>query len=69
MIFALQNQGLVGLIEDSFNYQWSSYIVRVYKESDTSKPLYVMSFGNSVTAENKLLELMEHPAWTLLRFG
>jgi len=66
---ALQNQGLVGLIEDSFNYQWSSYIVRVYKESDTSKPLYVMSFGNSVTAENKLLELMEHPAWTLLRFG
>ena len=66
---ALHNQGLVGWIEDSFNYQWSSYIVRVYKESDRSEPLYVMSFGNGVTAENKLLELMEHPAWTLLRFG
>ena len=66
---ALYNQGLVGCIEDSFDYQWSSYIVRVYKESDRSEPLYVMSFGNGVTAENKLLELMEHPAWSLLRFG
>lgn len=32
-------------------------------------PFYYMSFGNGVTAEDKLLELMEHPAWTCLKFG
>jgi hypothetical protein len=32
-------------------------------------PIYVMSFGNGVDAENRLLELLEHPAWTTLKHG
>ena len=34
-----------------------------------AQPLHTACFGNGVTAEDKLLELMEHPAWTCLKFG
>jgi len=64
----LHNQGLFGYME----VYHDSYIVRVYRESDLdgstkAVPLYVMSFGNGVDAENRLLDLMEHPAWTILK--
>jgi hypothetical protein len=68
----LKNQGLWGCIE-VYNY---SYIVRVYPESiffgpdaPSPAPIYVMSFGNGVDAENRLIELLEHPAWTVLKHG
>ena len=64
----LRNQGLFGYIEV---YQYS-YVVRVFRESDwpnSTGPIYVMSFGNGVDAENRLLDLMEHPAWTTLKYG
>ena len=66
----LKNKGLFGYVEV---YQYS-YIVRVFRESDLdgsnkAVPLYVMSFGNGVDAENRLLDLMEHPAWTVLKHG
>lgn len=68
MLVVLKNQGLTGYIEEHFNYKESGYIVRVYRDADLSTPLYIMSFGDGAKAEDRLLELMEHPAWTLLRF-
>ena len=34
-----------------------------------AQPFHTACFGNGVTAEDRLLELMEHPAWTCLKFG
>jgi hypothetical protein len=74
MLCTLKNQGLTGTIE----YHRNSYIVRVYRDSDIEKahwserpvyPFYVSSFGNGVRAEDRLLDLMEYPAWTYLKFG
>jgi hypothetical protein len=66
----LRSGGLFGYVE-VYHY---SYIVRVFRESDMDNhvkpgPIYVMSFGNGVDAENRLLELLEHPAWTTLKHG
>ena len=72
LVCSLKNQSLYGEIE----YRWDSYIVRVYvvnrNERDIDQQfvkIYTMSFGNGVKAEDRLIELLEHPAWTLLRFG
>lgn len=69
---SLKNQSLYGEIE----YRWDSYIVRVYSvnryERDLDRKfanIYAMSFGNGVKAEDRLIELLEHPAWTLLKYG
>ena len=62
----LHNQGLFGYIEV---YQYS-YVVRVFRDTDLKAgPIYVMSFGNGVDAENRLLDLMEYPDWTVLKYG
>ncbi len=64
----LRNQGLFGYVEV---YQYS-YVVRVFRDTDMPikvDPIYVMSFGNGVDAENRLIDLLEHPAWTLLKYG
>lgn len=70
IICDLRNQGLFGYVEV---YQYS-YIVRVFRESDLYRStnagaIYVTSFGNGVDAETRLLDLMENPAWTLLKYG
>lgn len=75
MLCTLENQGLIGTLE--YHHDSRSYIVRVYKASDFKTPigttavypLYVCSFGNGVRAEDRLLELLEYPAWTYLKFG
>ena len=74
MCLTLENQGLIGTLEHHQDSR--SYIVRVYMASDFKTPVmtwvypfYYISFGNGITAEDKLLELMEHPAWTCLKFG
>lgn len=66
----LENEGLIGHVTFEFN----SYITRVYDSSyidDCGLPrrIYSMSFGNGMQAEDRLLELLEHPAWTILKYG
>ena len=75
MFLTLENQGLIGTLE--YHQDSRSYIVRLYMASDFKTPVmtpwvypfYYISFGNGITAEDKLLELMEYPAWTCLKFG
>ena len=47
---------------DDYLERWDWTLPWVY-------PFYYISFGNGITAEDKLLELMEYPAWTCLKFG
>ena len=68
----LENECLTGDV----TFQYNSYIVRVYRDSDIKAdgescalPIYVQSFGNGVDAEDRLLELLEHPEWTILKHG
>lgn len=74
----VENQGLIGTVSFYINLSTVSYIVRVWRRSDIldnmsspffADPIYIMSFGNGVSAEDRLLELLEHPAWTLLKYG
>ena len=75
MFLTLENQGLIGTLE--YHQDSRSYIVRVYMASDFKTPLltawvqpfHTACFGNGITAEDKLLELMEYPAWSCLKFG
>lgn len=60
----LKNQGLTGFVR----YNNNSYQVLVYRH-DCKDPFYIMSFNDGVRAEDRLLELLEHPAWTLLKYG
>lgn len=81
LICHLENAGLWAEITFSSNrYVNTSYILRVYRTSDIERansnpelgyeqPIYTMSFGNGVSAEDRLLELLEHPAWTMLKYG
>lgn len=66
----LYNQGLYGNIE----FRHDSYIVRIYRspsafDADSIRPIYIVSFGNGVAAEDCLLDMLEHPSWTALKFG
>jgi hypothetical protein len=74
IVCELAGQGLYGRIE----YRLESYIVRVYRQSEIDsatedegfpRPIYVMSFGNGIAAEDRLIELLERPAWTLLKYS
>jgi hypothetical protein len=75
VICELNNQGLYGIL----SCEQYAYIVRVYitndlldfynKVNEFPRPIYYMSFGNGVTAEDRLLELLEHPEWTVLKYG
>lgn len=74
----LENQGLIGEVSYYANQFAISYILRVWRRSDILDnignssfidPIYVMSFSDGVRAEDRLLELLEHPAWTLLKYG
>jgi hypothetical protein len=76
IICQLESQGLFGYIE----HRWDSYVVRVYRHTKPKiqrvgdpnywpDPIYVMSFGNGIKAEDRLIELLEHPAWTLLKYS
>lgn len=61
-------QDLYGYVE----VRHDSYVVRVYNKSnwsDGADPLYVMSFHDGVSAEDRLIDLLEHPAWTLLQYS
>jgi hypothetical protein len=35
----------------------------------TLPDLYIMCFGNRTQAENKLIELLEYPEWTVLKYS
>lgn len=65
---SLVNQPLYGYVEARHD----SYVVRVYNiingRADFD-PLYVMSFHDGVSAEDRLIDLLEHPAWTLLQYS
>jgi len=66
----LRSGGLIGHVA----FERNSYIARVYDSSDIDdcglpRRIYSMSFGNGVQAEDRLLELLEHPAWTMLKHG
>ena len=51
----------------------NSFVVRVYLgeyNSDTNwQAIYVASFGNQVSAEDRLIELMLRPTWTILKYA
>lgn len=75
IICKLQNEELFGGV----TFEYGSYIVRVYKMSELrdeesrldvlTKPIYYMSFGDGTKAEDRLIELLEQPAWTILKYG
>ena len=57
----------VGNVIGGIEYHSSgSYIVRVYIDN---RQLLNEVFGNGVAAENRLLELLEFPDWTVLKYG
>ena len=74
IVCELAGRSLYGRIE----YIWGSYVVRVYRQSEIDsatpdegfpRPIYVRSFGNGISAEDRLIELLERPAWTLLKYS
>lgn len=69
IVSSLVNECLTGEV----SWSGSSYIVRVgFLSADGRKPgriIYIHSFGNGVTAEDKLMELIEWPALTILKYG
>ena len=68
LMSSLDNECLYGSVE----YDWHGhYIVRIRMadfEGKFHEPFYVMSFHDGVTAENRLVELMEHPVLTILKY-
>ena len=60
----LEIGGLTGQV--FYSIVTNSYFVVVYQGEIK---LTTRVFGNGVDAENCLLELLEHPAWTLLKYG
>ena len=77
----LTNGTLRGSLESRYRrYFLESHIVRVWIDKiqlisndkifmyDT-KDFYIMSFGSKTKAEAKLIELLEYPEWTILKYG
>ena len=64
MILAALTVGNV--IGDVEYHSSGSYIVRVYVDN---RQLLNEVFGNGLAAEDRLLELLEFPEWTVLKYG
>jgi len=47
---------------------WKGHNINKYASPRREDPIYVMSFGNHDLAENKLLELLETPLFTVLKY-
>lgn len=67
----LKRDELYGEIE--YHYDSHSFVVRIYIVNEKVIPtkyrlLTTMSYGNEVAAEDALLDLMEYPALTALRY-
>ncbi len=60
----LEVGGLTGQV--FYSIVTNSYVVVVYQDDIK---LTTRIFGNGVDAENCLLDLLEHPAWTILKHG
>ena len=71
LMCVLDNQNLRGGIEFHNSGNFHSYVVKVYRlmGRTDAELLYSMSFNDGVRAEDRLLELLEHPAWTILKYG
>lgn len=79
----LENGPLKGMIDSQKRYSFlESHNVYVWHKDKhiksfipgygwarTNTYLYVQSFGNLSMAENKLIELLEFPEWTMLKYG
>lgn len=77
----LTNGTLYGSLESRYRrYFLESHIVRVCNDRKKVivvgntfihdiKDLYIMSFGSKTKAEAKLIELLEFPEWTMLKYG
>jgi hypothetical protein len=63
---------LLGTIEYHTGWGYDSHIVRVYLgeyDAETNwSPIYSASFGNYRMAEDRLVELLEKPGWTILKY-
>lgn len=82
MLVELENGNLKGSIESIYQSGFlESHIVRVRTNDAkiirtyhlpyerTKLPyFYIMSFGNLTQAEKKLIELLEYPEWTVLKY-
>ena len=60
----LEAGGLTGNL--FYNPDANSYIVTVYHGD---KYLFVKVFGNGVMAEDYLLDVLEYPDWTILKYA
>ena len=71
IVCMLDNQNLRGGVEFQRYGNFDSYVVRVYRliGGTDAELLCCMSFNDGVRAEDRLLELLEHPAWTILKYG
>ena len=71
IVCLLDNQNLRGGVEFHARGDFDSYVVKVYRLDDRigTELLYSCSFSDGVRAEDRLLELLEHPAWTILKYG
>jgi hypothetical protein len=49
-----------------YNTTANSYMVTVYYND---RQLVVKVFGNGVSAEDYVLEVLEHPEWTILKYA
>lgn len=49
-----------------YNIGANSYIVTVYYNG---RQLLVNVFGNGVSAEDYILDVLEHPEWTILKYA
>lgn len=47
---------------------WKEHNMNIYANPPRENPIYVMSFGYSDAAETRLLELLEAPAFTVLKY-
>lgn len=77
----LTNGILRGSIDSKYRRNFlESHIVHVWTDEKKltvvgktfiydSKDLYIMSFGSKNKAEAKLIELLEFPEWTMLKYG
>lgn len=61
---ALEVNGMSGHVR--YNLHSDSYILTVYAGG---RPILAEVFGNGVKAEDRLLDLLEFPEWTMLRYG
>ena len=61
----LNNPPLCGAV--TYDHRSGSYIMKIWIISN-SEPIVSKSYGNGVTAEDNLLNLLENPTWTILKY-